>query len=203
MPYKTSAYSIVFFLWVITINCVLFLNSFKNFPKLSTFTSSSAASTSSKMQNGTGLVSNIANKSDIAVNVFSPPDKSEICLSVFPGGSAFISIPVVKTSSGLVNLSSASPPENNFLNTSLNLTLITSKVSKNFSFIIPSNSFIISKIVSSAFSKSDFCAVKNSYLFETLSYSSIAPTFTSPNFLISALHLSTISLASLGSISRK
>ena len=73
------------------------------------------------MQNGTGLVSNIANKSDIAVNVFSPPDKSEICLSVFPGGSALISIPVVKTSSGLVNLSSASPPENNFLNTSLNL----------------------------------------------------------------------------------
>ena len=48
------------------------------------------------MQNGTGLVSNIANKSDIAVNVFSPPDKSEICLSVFPGGSALISIPVVK-----------------------------------------------------------------------------------------------------------
>ena len=58
----------------------------------------------------------------MAVKVFSPPDSKDICLSVLPGGSALISIPVDKISSSLVSLSSAVPPENNFLNTSLNFT---------------------------------------------------------------------------------
>ena len=44
-------------------------------PKLSTLASSKAASTSSNKQKGTGLIFNIANNNDIAVNVFSPPDK--------------------------------------------------------------------------------------------------------------------------------
>ena len=135
IPYKTSAYSIVFFLWVITINCVFSLNSFKNLPKLSTFTSSSAASTSSSIQNGTGLVSSIANNSDIAVKVFSPPDSKDICFSVLPGGKAFMSIPVWSTSSGLVNLSSALPPPNNFLNTSVNFSLTISYIYYNSSLV--------------------------------------------------------------------
>ena len=70
------------------------MNSFKYLPKLSTFTSSSAASTSSSIQNGTGLTFNIENNNAIAVKVFSPPDKSDICCNFFPGGSAIISIPV-------------------------------------------------------------------------------------------------------------
>ena len=70
IPYSVFAYSIVFFLCVIIINCVFSCSRFTYCPKLSTFTSSSAASTSSSTQNGTGRDFNIANNSDIAVNVF-------------------------------------------------------------------------------------------------------------------------------------
>ena len=97
------------------------MNSFKYLPKLSTFTSSSAASTSSSIQNGTGLTFNIENNNAIAVKVFSPPDKSDICCNFFPGGSAIISIPVSRILDGSVSLSSALPPLNNFLKVSLML----------------------------------------------------------------------------------
>ena len=45
---------------------------------LYTFTSSSAASISSNMQNGAGFIFSIANSSAIAVNAFSPPDSNII-----------------------------------------------------------------------------------------------------------------------------
>ena len=71
IPYRISANSIVFFLCVINMNWEFFWSLFTYSPKLSTFTSSSAASTSSSTQNGTGLVLSIANNKDIAVKVFS------------------------------------------------------------------------------------------------------------------------------------
>lgn len=76
IPYKVSTYSIVFFLWVIIINCVLSLYLDKYSEKVKTLLSSSAASTSSNKQNGTGLTFSIANNNAMAVNVFSPPDKA-------------------------------------------------------------------------------------------------------------------------------
>ena len=94
MPYKTSTYSIVFFLWVIKINWDLFFNFVMYWPKVSTLASSKAASTSSRMQNGAGLDFMIAKSKLIAVKVFSPPDKAEILFNFFPGGEAIISTPV-------------------------------------------------------------------------------------------------------------
>ena len=72
--------------------------------------SSRAASTSSNKQNGTGLTFRIANKRDIAVNVFSPPDNNDRLFKFFPEGTAFISIPVSKILSGSVSDKEASPP---------------------------------------------------------------------------------------------
>ena len=46
--------------------------------RLNTFTSSRAASISSSTQKGAGLIFSIANRSAIAVNAFSAPDKSII-----------------------------------------------------------------------------------------------------------------------------
>ena len=65
-------------------------------PNVSTLASSKAASTSSKTQNGDGFDLIMANNKLMAVNVFSPPDKSDILLNFFPGGEAIISIPVSK-----------------------------------------------------------------------------------------------------------
>ena len=88
--------------------------------------SSRAASTSSNKQNGTVLTFRIANNSEIAVSVFSPPDKREIVVSFLPGGEATISTPVVSKLLGSVNFKSAFPPPNNSLNTCLNSSLICS-----------------------------------------------------------------------------
>ena len=91
----------------------------KYLPKVSTLASSNAASTSSSTQNGDGLDFIIANSKLIAVNVFSPPDSSEILLSFFPGGEAIISTPVSNILFGSVNFNSALPPLNSSLNVSL------------------------------------------------------------------------------------
>ena len=72
-PYNASASSIVPLRWVITMNWVNSVDAAKYFPKRDTFASSKAASTSSKIQNGTGLTSMMANKSASAVKAFSPP----------------------------------------------------------------------------------------------------------------------------------
>ena len=86
IPYKVSAYSIVLFLWVIIINCDLYFRVYRYFPKTSTLASSRAASTSSKITNGTVLTFRIANNHDIAVPVLSPPENRVIELNFFPGG---------------------------------------------------------------------------------------------------------------------
>ena len=101
------------------INCVLPLYLDKYSEKVKTLLSSSAASTSSNKQNGTGLTFSIANNNAMAVNVFSPPDKAWILLKFFPGGVASNSIPVSSISSGLVKYKLADPPLNNSLNTFL------------------------------------------------------------------------------------
>ena len=109
------------------INWVLFLYLSKYPPKASTLASSSAASTSSNKQKGTGLILSIANNNEIAVNVFSPPDNKLILWSFLPGGSALISIPVSNKLSGSVSDSSALPPLNNSLYTTLNSSFTRSE----------------------------------------------------------------------------
>ena len=58
------------------------------------FASSSAASTSSRTQNGTGRTSSIANSSATAVSARSPPDSIASACGFLPGGRATISMPV-------------------------------------------------------------------------------------------------------------
>ncbi len=98
-PKRISAFSMVGFLCVITINCVSAENFFKYFAYLATFASSSAASISSSTQKGIGRIPIIANKIAIAVSARSPPDKREILVSFLPGGHATISMPAFNGSS--------------------------------------------------------------------------------------------------------
>lgn len=67
------------------------------------------ASTSSKIHIGTGLTFKIANKHEIAINAFSPPENNVIFDTAFPGGCTSISIPVSKILSGSVYLICALP----------------------------------------------------------------------------------------------
>ena len=53
---------------------MLFFSSSKSLQNFWTLISSSAASTSSRIQIGDGLIKNIENIREIAVNVFSPPE---------------------------------------------------------------------------------------------------------------------------------
>ena len=155
-----------------------------------------------KIANGTGLILSIENNNAIAVKVFSPPDRSEICCNFFPGGNALISTPVFNISDGSVKDKEASPPLNNSLNVLENDSCTKANVSLNFSFITSSICLIISKSISSAFNKSSLCEFKNVYLLFTSSYSSIDDTLTSPSDLISLFNLLTFFLASSSSISK-
>ena len=67
------------------------------------FASSSAASTSSSTQNGTGRTSSIASSSATAVSARSPPDSIASGWRFLPGGRAVISMPVAARSSGSVS----------------------------------------------------------------------------------------------------
>src|SRR5262249_32106906 len=89
-PYNTSASSIVPLRCVTTMNCVVSANSRKYSAKRETFASSSAASTSSSTQNGTGLTRKMENNNAIAVNARSPPESSCKFCSFLPGGCATI-----------------------------------------------------------------------------------------------------------------
>src|SRR5699024_11835399 len=73
---------------------------FNIFGNRTTLASSSAASTSSNIQKGTGLTFKMENKSAIAVSARSPPDKRLSDFSFFPGGLATMSIPVLNKFSG-------------------------------------------------------------------------------------------------------
>ena len=67
---------------------VSFFNSKRILQNFSTFGSSSAASTSSSIHIGEGLMRKIEKISEIAVRAFSPPDSRLIDESFFPGGLA-------------------------------------------------------------------------------------------------------------------
>ena len=66
--------------------------------------SSSAASTSSRTQNGTGRTASIANSRATAVSARSPPESIASAWAFFPGGRAVISTPVVVRSCGSVRV---------------------------------------------------------------------------------------------------
>ena len=110
------------------INWTVFDISSTIFIKRIVFRSSRGASTSSNIQNGAGLSSNIAKTSAKAVKAFSPPDNCEIEEFFLPGGLAIITTPAFNASSA-VKANSAIPPPNNFENTSFILLLIASKLS--------------------------------------------------------------------------
>src|SRR5439155_206385 len=69
-----SAASIVPRLCVMTTNCVRSVSSRSAWVNRPTFRSSSAASTSSRTQNGAGFTRRIARRSAVAVSARSPPD---------------------------------------------------------------------------------------------------------------------------------
>ena len=76
--------------WVIIRNFVFvfFFNSKSILQNFSTLFSSNAASTSSKIHIGDGLIKKIENINEIAVSAFSPPDSKLIDDNFFPGGLA-------------------------------------------------------------------------------------------------------------------
>ena len=169
---------------MITRNCVSLLNFFKYSANLYTFTSSSAASISSSTQNGAGFIFSIANRSAIAVNAFSPPDRSIMFWSFLPVGCTCISIPHSSTFSSSSSLNSAFPPPNNSTNTSLKFLFICSNFSINCCFIVVVISAIIFLNFAAVFSKSKRCSHMKSYLSLVFLYSSIESTFMLPNSFI-------------------
>ena len=79
-PYNLFIFDIVSAWWVTIINLVevIFVNSNKRLQNLVTFASSRGASTSSKTHIGAGLVKKTANIKDRAVKACYPPDSSVI-----------------------------------------------------------------------------------------------------------------------------
>ena len=98
-----------------------------------------------------------------------------------------IFIPASSTSSSSVSVSVPCPPPNISPNTISNCFSISRNRSMNCFLIDSVSSVIIVFRSSSAWMISSLCFVRNSYLSESSLYSSIAPTFTSPKFLISDL----------------
>ena len=76
--------SIVFLLWVITINCDVNDISLSIILNRAPFPSSRGASTSSSKQKGEGFSLNKENNNEIATIAFSPPDNNESAAFSFP-----------------------------------------------------------------------------------------------------------------------
>ena len=106
-PYSASAASIVPRLWVMTMNWVWSARPRSASENRPMFASSSAASTSSSTQNGTGRTSSIANSRATAVSARSPPDSIASAWGFLPGGRARISTPVDRQVLGSVSDSCA------------------------------------------------------------------------------------------------
>jgi hypothetical protein len=92
-PYSTSQICIVRLWWVMTMNWLMLRNSWMISPNRWLFASSSGASTSSRMQNGLGLLLKMLISSAMQVIAFSPPESWLIVAGFLPGGWARISIP--------------------------------------------------------------------------------------------------------------
>src|SRR3989304_4409885 len=93
-----------------TMNCVPAASPRGARAKRVTLASSSAASTSSRTQKGTGRTSRIAKRSATAVKARSPPESIARAWRFLPGGRAMISTPVCVSASGSVSSRLASPP---------------------------------------------------------------------------------------------
>ena len=199
-PYSMSAISIVILLCDISMNWVP-LKLFTRFANLTTFMSSRGASISSMTQKGLAFIRKSANKSDIAVIAFSPPESSDMFCSFFPGGLAMISIPDSRMLSLSVSTRSASPPLNIFMKTSANLTLITSKAFSNSSFDCSFVFFMTFIRFSLASVRSSYWVCRKSFLFLSSLYSSMATRLMTPSLSIFSLYSSTFRLSSLYSSS--
>ena len=160
IPYRRSAAAMVPRLWVMTINCVLFVSLCKYFAKRPTLESSSAASISSNRQNGEGFKFWIAKSSEIAVSDFSPPDICIMFCNFFPGGCAMIRMPHSKISSSSTSSSVPFPPPKSSLNTLSNSRWISANFSINCLRIPVSSSSIIPTKVFSASIRSSCCPFK-------------------------------------------
>ncbi len=134
-PYSASAASIVPRLWVMTMNWVASARLRSASEKRPTFASSSAASTSSRTQNGTGRTSSIANSRATAVSARSPPDSIDRDCAFLPGGRATISTPVAARSVGSVRSSRAKPPPKSCLKRTSKAVSSARNVVRNWSAI--------------------------------------------------------------------
>ena len=167
IPYSLSAEAIVPRLCVITINCVFLVRLCRYFANLSTLESSSAASISSRRQNGDGLRFCIAKRRHIAVNAFSPPESCIMFCNFLPGGCDMIVMFASRISASSSNSMLPLPPPKSCLNTLSNSILISANFSVNRSRIPVSSSLITPISLSLATMRSSCCPFRNSYLSET------------------------------------
>ena len=147
-PNKTPADFIVSRLWVTIISWVLPESSFKIAAYLWVLASSNAASVSSKIKNGGGLIVVIAKSKAIEVRALSPPESMASPLILLLGKSTEISSPSsgsssVPTSSsssalrgGLINCRLVLPPPKIIRKNLLNSSLILTKPSLKLVFLL-------------------------------------------------------------------
>ena len=148
-------------LCVIIINCVFFVNFWRYPAKRPTLESSSAASISSRRQNGEGFRFWIAKRSAMAVSAFSPPESCIMFWSFFPGGWEMIRIPASRISSSSASSRVPRPPPNSSLKALSNSFWISPNFSLNCFRMPSSNSWMICSSVFSASKRSLYWPLKN------------------------------------------
>ena len=151
--------------------------------------SSSGASTSSRMQNGEGLYWKIANRSEIAVSAFSPPESSITFCRRLPGGCAITSMPLSRRSSSSIRVRPAVPPPKSCRKISPKCWLMTWKASWKRSrealsiFLMAWSSSAIES------SRSWRCAVRKVWRSSSSCACSTARTLTGPMLVEPLAHL--------------
>ena len=149
-------------------------------PNLSTLAGSRADSASSRITRGKWLVFKIANNTDNATRVFSPPERANNELIFLPGGEARISIPDSRIFSSLVNSIKQVPPPNKYLNISGSSLFILSTIVVKSTIAFESDSWITCSMLFLASSASVNSLNKESYL-SCFSFNSfIASIFIGP-----------------------
>ena len=180
-PYSASAASIVPRLWVMTMNWVWWARLRSASANRPMFASSSAASTSSRTQNGTGRTSSIANSSATAVSARSPPDSIASACAFLPGGRATISIPVAPRSDGSVSDSRAKPPPKSCSKRVAKAASSAWNVVRKRSAMSVSSSAMSSRVRTIAVRRSDACVSSVSSRALSAPYSSTAYGLTAPS----------------------
>ena len=148
-----------------------------------TFASSSGASTSSRRQNGVGLIRKMAKMSETAVKAFSPPERRFTDASFLPGGCATISTPGSADgfAGSSTSCSSALPPRKRRGNTCWKRSLTSWKVSRKRSFDARSIRAIADRSLAMASSRSAFWEERKAKRSPTSRASSMAVSDTSPS----------------------